>query len=121
MAIATLESVVLDCPDPQALAAFYRRLLGGEIHVDDSGWVELVGHGGTSLAFQSAPGHTPPTWPADGVPQQAHLDLRVPSLDAAEPEVLALGAKPLDAEAPGRTWRVYADPAGHPFCLVGRP
>lgn len=31
--------------------------------------------------------------------------------------ILALGAKPLDAADHSRTWRVYADPAGHPFCL----
>jgi hypothetical protein len=36
-------------------------------------------------------------------------------VDAAGPRVLALGATKLDG--PG----VYADPAGHPFCLIPRP
>ncbi|MER6913081.1 VOC family protein [Streptomyces sp. NPDC000594] len=119
MAIATLGAVALDCADARGLAEFYQRLLGGEIHDgDDDDWVELVGHGGTTLAFQQVPGHTAPTWPEGDVPQQAHLDLRVADLDAAQAEVVALGARVLDPGSPDRIWRVYADPAGHPFCLV---
>ncbi|GAA2546130.1 hypothetical protein GCM10010398_36160 [Streptomyces fimbriatus] len=83
----------------------------------ESGWVELKTPGGPVLAFQEAPGHVPPQWPAPDRSQQLHLDLTVEDLDAAEKEVLALGAKPLDAEDRSRTFRVYADPAGHPFCL----
>ncbi|MFE3328171.1 VOC family protein [Streptomyces sp. NPDC059176] len=117
MSIATLGTVVLDCPDPVALAAFYAELLGGETEDDGEGWVELKGHGGTPLAFQVTPGHVPPTWPAPDASQQFHLDLTVDDLDAAEARVLALGAAPLDAADHARSWRVYADPAGHPFCL----
>nr|WSZ16717.1 VOC family protein [Streptomyces canus] len=116
MAIAELGVVVLDCPDPRALAGFYAGVLGGS--VDGEGdWVDLRPPGGPSLAFQAAPGFVPPKWPAPDASQQFHLDLTVPDLDAAEKEVLALGAKPLDAEDRSRTFRVYADPAGHPFCL----
>jgi hypothetical protein len=49
-----------------------------------------------------------------------HLDLWVDDLAAAHAEVMALGAEllqaapDLDAE---EGWQVYADPAGHPFCL----
>ncbi|MFE1879653.1 VOC family protein [Streptomyces diastatochromogenes] len=39
-------------------------------------------------------------------------------LDRAQEQVLALGARMLDDGSGGRSWRVYADPAGHPFCLV---
>ncbi|MCX4969769.1 VOC family protein [Streptomyces sp. NBC_00654] len=120
MAIATLGTVVLDCPDPVALAGFYAAVLGGTVErVEDYGesWVELSGGTGIPLAFQAAPGFVPPRWPhADGS-QQFHLDLTVPDLDAAESEVLALGARVLDAADRERSFRVYADPAGHPFCL----
>lgn len=121
MAIAKLDVVVLDCPDPAALARFYAGVLGGEIseEADDEGsWMVLkVPGGGASLAFQAAPGFVPPQWPSPSHSQQFHLDLTVEDMDAAEKEVLALGARALDAEDRARSFRVYADPAGHPFCL----
>jgi hypothetical protein len=45
-----------------------------------------------------------------------HVDVLVDDIDAGEAKVLALGATRLPGE--GRGFRVYADPAGHPFCLV---
>lgn len=119
--IAELECVVLDCPDPYGLAEFYQGVLGGEInHPDprwstDDDWATLHTPAGVVLAFQRAATHRAPRWPDPKHPQQFHLDLRVADLDAAEQEVLALGATVLDR---GRDWRVYADPAGHPFCLL---
>jgi hypothetical protein len=56
-----------------------------------------------------------PTWPDPAVPQQFHLDIMVEDVAAAGPRALALGARKLDGES------VYADPAGHPFCLIPRP
>ncbi|MEU9475275.1 VOC family protein [Streptomyces sp. NPDC048191] len=119
MALAELGVVVLDCPDPRALAGFYAGVLGGTVEgeSEDGRWVDLKLPGGSALAFQQAPGYVAPTWPAPDASQQFHLDLVVEDLDAAEKGVLELGAKPLDAEDRSRTWRVYADPAGHPFCL----
>ncbi|CAL9465620.1 VOC family protein [Streptomyces sp. enrichment culture] len=116
MAVAKLGVVVLDCPDPAALAGFYAGVLGGSVEGEGE-WVDLKVPGGQSLAFQAAPGYVPPAWPAADHSQQFHLDLNVEDLDAAEKEVLALGARPLDTEDRSRGWRVYADPAGHPFCL----
>lgn len=116
MAVARLDVVVLDCPDPRALAGFYASVLGGTVE-DQGDWVDLRLPEGASLAFQEAPGFVPPAWPAADRSQQFHLDLAVPDLDAAEAEVLALGAKPLDTADRSRSFRVYADPAGHPFCL----
>ncbi|MFF4276761.1 VOC family protein [Streptomyces sp. NPDC001536] len=117
MALATLGVVVLDCPDPRALAGFYAEVLGGAVEGDGE-WVDLKVPGGQSLAFQAASGFVPPEWPrADLNSQQFHLDLTVDDLDAAEKGVLALGARPLDTADRSRAWRVYADPAGHPFCL----
>ncbi|AXG54548.1 hypothetical protein SLCG_3393 [Streptomyces lincolnensis] len=116
MALAKLGAVVLDCPDPRALAGFYADVLGGTVEGEGE-WVDLKLPDGGSLAFQAAAGFVPPRWPAADHSQQFHLDLTVEDLDAAEKEVLALGAKPLEAGDHSRTFRVYADPAGHPFCL----
>ncbi|MFF7895024.1 VOC family protein [Streptomyces sp. NPDC007907] len=120
MALAKLGVVVLDCPDPRALAGFYAEVLGGTPTVETDGedeWVDLNVPGGTPLAFQASPGYVAPQWPSADGSQQFHLDLVVDDLDTAEKGVLALGAKPLDADDRERTFRVYADPAGHPFCL----
>ncbi|MFF8592733.1 VOC family protein [Streptomyces sp. NPDC015220] len=116
MALAKLGVVVLDCPDPRALAGFYAEVVGGTVE-GEGDWVNLKVPGGPSLAFQAAPGFVPPKWPSADASQQFHLDLVVEDMDAAEKGVLALGAKPLDTEDRSRDFRVYADPAGHPFCL----
>jgi catechol 2,3-dioxygenase-like lactoylglutathione lyase family enzyme len=119
MAIATMGVTVLDCPDPRALAEFYAGVLGWRVE-GEGDWYELIGPHGRQLAFQEAPGFVPPQWPSPEHSQQFHLDLDVPreQLDAAEEEVLALGARLLQGDDGGkRDWRVYVDPAGHPFCL----
>ncbi|MEU3979757.1 VOC family protein [Streptomyces sp. NPDC026672] len=116
MALARLGAVVLDCPDPRALAAFYAAVVGGTTEENDD-WIDLKLSDGQTLSFQASPGYVPPRWPSSDGSQQFHLDLDVPDLDTAEEEVLALGAKPLETQDRSRSWRVYADPAGHPFCL----
>jgi catechol 2,3-dioxygenase-like lactoylglutathione lyase family enzyme len=114
--IGRLHHVVLDCPDPAALAAFYSELLGLPITYRSDDWVVVAANETSSgLAFQLAPGHRPPSWPDPVVPQQVHLDIMVEDVTASGPLVLALGAVKLDGED------VYADPAGHPFCLIRRP
>ncbi|WP_432543104.1 VOC family protein [Kineococcus sp. SYSU DK002] len=111
-------TVALDTPDPRGLAAFYGGLLGWEVDPgSDEEWVTLRGEGGGRLDFQLAPGHVAPTWPAGDVPQQAHLDLYVADFASTEPRVLALGGTLVEDDAQHRGWRVYTDPAGHPFCL----
>ena len=115
--IGTLQSVVLDCPDPAALAEFYRGVLGGRIDRNGDDWVDLrLPEGGTKLSFQLCPGYVPPTWPGDDGDQQVHLDIHVDDFDAAEERLLALGARFLEAHD---EFRVYLDPVGHPFCTVG--
>ncbi|MER6115822.1 VOC family protein [Streptomyces sp. NPDC001743] len=123
--IAELQCVVLDCPDPSRLAEFYRSLLGGRVNKVDrrwavgDDWATLHTPAGSVLAFHRVVDHRPPRWPDPERPQQFHLDFGVPDLDAAEREVVAAGATVLDDGAgTDRPWRVYADPAGHPFCLV---
>ncbi|MDX3537553.1 VOC family protein [Streptomyces sp. MB09-01] len=122
--IAELQCVVLDCPDPRVLAEFYRSLLGGNVNQPDrrwavgEGWATLHAPSGQVLAFQRAADHQPPRRPDPARPQQIHLDLGVPDLDRAQEQALAAGARLLDGGADGRSWRIFADPAGHPFCLV---
>lgn len=114
--IGRLHHVVLDCPDPAVLASFYSRLLGQPVSYASDDWVVVAGSDMASgLAFQRAPGHRPPTWPDPAVPQQFHLDVMVEDPASAGPRALSLGATRLGAG------NVYADPAGHPFCLVPRP
>lgn len=111
-----MHHVVLDCPDPPALAEFYSRLLGMPITYADDGWVVVsVDDRASGLAFQLAPGHRAPTWPDPAVPQQVHLDVMVDDLAQADEQVRVLGATKLAGAG------VYADPAGHPFCLIPRP
>ena len=113
--IGRLGSVVLDCPDPRALAQFYSELLGLPITGGDDEWVDIGDENGPALSFQLAPDHQPPRWPDPAFPQQFHIDVMVPDLDAAESKVLDLGATLLSKSA--TNFRVFADPAGHPFCL----
>lgn len=119
MPIATFSLAALDCPDPRALAEFYQRITGGEIRemTASADWIRLDTPEGSDLGFQLDPDHVPPSWP-DGPPQQLHLDFDVPDLDAAETDVLAIGARKAEVQPRPDSWRVYLDPAGHPFCLV---
>ncbi|MET9002895.1 VOC family protein [Amycolatopsis sp. NPDC004169] len=117
-AVPTLGVVALDCPDPVALAGFYRDVLewGEPEVVADGHWATLANpEGGAGIAFQRVPDYRPPSWPSAENPQQLHLDLNVTDLEAAHERVLGLGAKLLDDKP--ETFRVYADPVGHPFCL----
>ena len=114
--IGRLSSVVLDCPDPHALAGFYSELLGLPVTRVDGGWID-ISDGTTTLSFQEAPDHVPPQWPDPAFPQQFHLDITVDDIDEAEPKAVALGARPLPMTEEKVSFRVYADPAGHPFCL----
>jgi catechol 2,3-dioxygenase-like lactoylglutathione lyase family enzyme len=116
-AIASLGAVSLDCDDPASLAQFYAELLGLEIGFSSDDFVALP-TGGPWLTFQRVDHHQPPTWPADDVPKQLHLELAVTDLDEAEASTLALGATKADTQPDPDRWRVLVDPAGHPFCIT---
>ena len=117
MAIARYPSFVIDCPDAEALATFYGALLGWTVKASD-GWGEIRDtETGQCICFQQVEDFSSPQWPGQVVPQQMHLDVMVEDLDAAEPEVLALGATKHENQ-PGTSFRVFLDPAGHPFCLA---
>ena len=116
MAIARYPAFVIDCPDPATLASFYGELLGWTVKSDPS-WAEIRDdETGNCISFQPVANYTPPRWPGQEIPQQMHLDVIVDDLDTAEGEVLKLGATKAEHQ-PGTTFRVFLDPAGHPFCL----
>ncbi len=115
MAIARFPSLVIDCPDPGALAAFYGAMLDWKIELSP-GWAEVRADYGQCICFQQVEDYAAPQWPTQRAPQQMHLDVIVDDLDAGEEAVLALGATKPEHQ-PGTTFRVFLDPAGHPFCL----
>jgi catechol 2,3-dioxygenase-like lactoylglutathione lyase family enzyme len=114
--IGRLHSVVIDCPDPKVLAEFYSAVLGTSVTKSDDDWWQIDDGQGGKLSFQQVTDYQPPRWPSQDQAQQFHLDIMVDDVDVAEKQVLALGATRLPGE--GNDFRVYADPAGHPFCLV---
>ncbi len=117
-AIARFSLVAIDCRQPQELATFYSAITGWAVDPkSEDDWVQLTGGQGATIAFQLAPDHVPPVWPSDDHPQQAHIDFDVPDLDVGEQQVLAVGARKAEIQ-PGKSFRVFLDPAGHPFCLV---
>ena len=134
-----LRAVVLDTTDARGLSEFYRQLLGYDYRRGDEcpppgdpdprgrDWLVLLDPAGHArLAFQQVPQLTPSTWPEDGVPQQVHLDLTVPTSDelvAQHERALLLGARVLEDrfDDPVEPLYVYADPSGHPFCIFVAP
>ena len=110
----------IDCPDPAALARFYAALLSMQSRYegDDGAW--LAGDNpAANVIFQGVADYNPPRWPDPAYPQQLHLDVFVDDVDAAARQVIGMGGQPLPGS--GDNWRVYADPVGHPFCLVFDP
>jgi hypothetical protein len=118
--VGRLSGVALECRDPAALAEFYSRLTGWPVVYAHADWCSIGESEKASfhLSFQGAPGHQPPTWPDPASSMQLHLHLRVDNLDAAEREVLLMGGTKFDVQPGPDSSRVFADPAGHPFCLV---
>lgn len=128
----TVVQTVLDTTDPRALAEFYRELLGLDYRPGDeppaagqpdpkgADWLVLTG--AFPLAFQHVPELPATTWPGTEVPQQLHLDITVTDADELDrhgQRAIDLGARLLldRSDDPQEALRVYADPAGHPFCL----
>ena len=129
-----VRQVVLDCTDARRLAEFYRQLLGwqyrpgdeppsaGEPDPNGADWLVLQNPDGVGMAFQQVPEFPEPTWPDSTQPQQMHLDMAVPTsadLEVQHERALSLGARLLydRTDDPEEPLRVYADLAGHPFCI----
>ncbi|WP_030899166.1 VOC family protein [Streptomyces sp. NRRL F-5126] len=115
----TLTSLVLDAADLESESSFWHGLLGGTITRTPAHHFLAAG-GLPVIVIQHAPEHTPPRWP-EGAPQQVHFDLATDDITAADGRALASGGRrlrPAGGPGPDATGsRVYASPAGHPFCL----
>ncbi|MEV0579454.1 MULTISPECIES: VOC family protein [unclassified Streptomyces] len=115
-----LVSLSVDAADLESESSFWHHLLGGSVtRTATHHFVQADGL--PVLVIQHAPGHVPPQWP-DGAAQQMHVDLSTDDAAAADQRVLGGGGRRLrpttgvvEADRPGS--RVYASPAGHPFCL----
>ncbi len=109
--------VIFDTADPARLADFYSALLGLPVTYTSADFVVVSASARTSgYAFARAADHRAPRWGDPARPQQVHLDVMVDDVEVAAGRVRALGATSLDRER-----SVWADPSGHPFCLVPRP
>lgn len=130
--VPTLLQTVIDAREPRRVAEFYRELLGLRYRdgdeppsdgPDDADWLVLTDPSGRRvLAIQGEPEAQAPTWPNHDVPMQMHLDITVGDVAALEQQrqrALALGATlRLDRSTdPDEPLYVFADPAGHPFCI----
>jgi len=108
---------VLDAANIEEVSTFWAGLLGGRVDSSDD-WHTVLVDDVPRLDVQLAPDHVRPEWPG-GQAQQIHLDISVTDIEAAHEHAVGLGAVPLTE--PDRTaaegFQVYADPAGHPFCL----
>ena len=124
-AIPRLANVVLDAAHVGQLSSFWAELLGGSVDSVDDQWHNVRVPGMPVISIQHAPRHVPPRWP-DGPPQQVHLDFEVDDIAFAHEHAVKVGATVLSpADGPdasrGSGFQVYADPAGHPFCLCWGP
>ncbi len=138
-AVPSLIAVCIDATDARRLGEFYRQLLGYSYRVGDEApepgapdpsgadWLVLLDRSGTPrLAIQQVDELIPPSWPDPAIPQQLHVDMSVGSVEelrAQHDRVVALGGRLLEdrSDSPEEALIVYADPDGHPFCILVSP
>ncbi|MGF0311695.1 VOC family protein [Rhodococcus sp. IEGM1428] len=124
----SVRQVVLDCTDARQLAEFYRQLLGfeyvpGDAETIDPDWLAINAPDGSwRITFQQIEALPEATWPDGEHPQMAHLDFMVSTVEELDEEhsrAMELGARLLRDlhDDPEEPIRIYADPAGHPFCI----
>jgi hypothetical protein len=107
-------------PNLQAESAFWAVILNGHVFEDDNFHSVIDAAGEWRIGVQLAPNHVPPDWPHGSPEQQVHLDLHVEEPRAAHEEAIGLGARLLQSASDfdaAEGHQVYADPAGHPFCI----
>ncbi|MER5208168.1 VOC family protein [Streptomyces sp. NPDC002825] len=116
-----ISELILDCADPERLAAFWSEVLDYvEVGREDDGSIEIgpagIGFGGAQPTLILSPSDEPRTGKL-----RLHIDVNATDRDQdAELErLLALGAKPVDVGQTGEeNWHVLADPEGNEFCLL---
>ena len=114
MPIGSFHEIVIDCPNPEALARFWQALIGGEVDVESPDWVVLDGdEDGFYIGFQKVP-------EAKSGKNRIHIDVEVDDLASATDEAEQLGARKLGGvvtDDDGEL-QVMADPGGNEFCFV---
>ena len=112
--------IVFDASDLDSESAFWASILNGYV-LKDSDWHSVIDESGEwRLGIQLNPTHVKPEWPNGNQQQQIHLDFHVDDPREAHKQVMDLGAtilyeaKTMDSD---EGFQVYADPAGHPFCI----
>ena len=112
-----LAAVSLDCSNPAALAEFWAALLEADIAFSSDEFVaiKLEGLWVTAVRVES---YRPPTWPDESTPKQIHFEVAVRDLDSASASATTLGATQCEHQPAPDRYRVFLDPAGHPFCLT---
>lgn len=111
--------VVFDAADLRSESTFWAGIFNGHVFEDERFHCVIDAEGEWRVGVQLAPDHVPPDWP-EGAPQQVHLDLHVEDARAAHEVAIGLGARLLKPSADLESregHQVYADPAGHPFCI----
>jgi hypothetical protein len=123
MTVGRLTQLILECDDAERLARFWQEVLDLPEPEGDSDWLTLRWEPVGRFSFHRVSGYRPPSWPGQRGEQHVHFDLLVDDLCDASLAVERAGARPMtDVLDPGpKAWRIYADPAGHPFCLVSAP
>jgi len=117
MAVARYALTALDCADPAPLAEFWAALLEGTVIIQNDD-LAVIKTDTILIGTVRVPDYRPPTWPGGDTPKHIHLDLAVQNLDEAEAEALRLGARKAENQPGPDRWRVFLDPAGHPFCFT---
>lgn len=114
--------IALDSADLAEESNFWAQVLGGTVDTWDEAHMVVV-DGQPQIGVQLVPDHVLPEWPK-GIPHRIRLDLWVEDPGPSHELVMSLGARllddPEDDGEPGNGYRVYADPAGHPFALCWR-
>ncbi len=112
-----LSSMTVNCPDARALADFYAQITGGEVTYSHPAWATVISPGGR-IDLQTVEDYQAPEWPGPMGKALLHLDFLVDDLIATEQRVLKAGAVRMDFQPNSEHCLVFADPAGHPFCLT---
>lgn len=114
-----ISELVIDCRDPQRLAAFWCEVLDFVVLDIDDGAVEIgprEGFGGLqpTLVF------SPTTEPKAGkLPLHIDVNATDRDQDAELERLLKLGARPADIGQTGEEpWHCLIDPEGNEFCLL---
>jgi hypothetical protein len=105
--------IVIDCTDPNALAAFWAAALGYR----DAGRYE-------QYAILLPPDAAHPPVLLQEVPEpkrgknRVHLDIRTADVPGEVARIEGLGARRIDVgQGEGREWVPMADPEGNEFCV----